>query len=157
MLAALLATVALAAPALAANHIKVQGAEFDLCIDNTDGKEVAGNPLQVWKCYTGSSNQAWNFSDTGKYPTTFKLGDSNLCMGVQQSPLADGAPVVLMDCAAGYDHTTWSAPNGRICLLGTNYCLQLDDDCAHDGTKLKVMTLSTSPSQLWDVKEPAYE
>lgn len=65
MLAALLATVALAAPALAApalaaNHIKVQGAEFDLCIDNTDGKEVAGNPLQVWKCYTGSSNQAWN-------------------------------------------------------------------------------------------------
>lgn len=60
MLAALLATLALAAPALAdVNHIKVQGDAFDLCIDNTDGKLEAGNPLQVWKCYTGSSNQAW--------------------------------------------------------------------------------------------------
>lgn len=57
MLAALLATMALAAPALAANHIKAQG--YDLCIDNTDAKLVAGNPLQVWKCYSGSSNQAW--------------------------------------------------------------------------------------------------
>lgn len=59
MLAALLTTVGLAAPALAAMHVKVQGDMFDLCIDNTDGKEVAGNPLQVWKCYSGSSNQAW--------------------------------------------------------------------------------------------------
>lgn len=64
-------------------------------------------------------------SDTGKYPTDFKLGDSGLCMGVQQSPLADGAPVVLMDCSAGYDHTTWSAPNGKICLLGTSECFLL--------------------------------
>lgn len=65
-------------------------------------------------------SQLTTVANTGKYPTTLQLGDTNWCLGVQQSPLADGAPVVLMDCAAGYDHTTWSAPNGQICLLGTS-------------------------------------
>lgn len=37
----------------------------------------------------------------------------------------------------------------------TDYCLQLADDCAHDGTRLKIATLSDSASQLWDVKQPA--
>lgn len=73
MLAGLLATLALVSPALAAFHVKVQGDAFDLCVDNTDGKIQAGNPLQVyvpfppiftdtrsWKCYSGSSNQAWD-------------------------------------------------------------------------------------------------
>lgn len=51
MLAGLLATLALAAPALAQSaqfHIKVQGDVYDLCIDNTDAKIEAGNPLQVY-------------------------------------------------------------------------------------------------------------
>lgn len=47
MLTALLLALAAAAPALADNHIKMKGNDFNLCIDNSNGSQNNGNPLQV--------------------------------------------------------------------------------------------------------------
>lgn len=46
MFTALLLALA-ASPALAANHIKVKGNDYNLCIDNSNGSQNNGNPLQV--------------------------------------------------------------------------------------------------------------
>ncbi|KAF7331484.1 Carbohydrate-binding module family 13 protein [Mycena kentingensis (nom. inval.)] len=32
----------------------------NLCVDLTDGKQTAGNQLQLWTCVAGSTNQLWN-------------------------------------------------------------------------------------------------
>lgn len=48
MLTALLFALATAAsPALASNHLKIKGNEFNLCIDNPNGSQNNGNPLQL--------------------------------------------------------------------------------------------------------------
>lgn len=31
----------------------------DLCLDKTDGLDVAGTQVQVWTCYDGNTNQFW--------------------------------------------------------------------------------------------------
>ncbi|BEI85189.1 hypothetical protein CcaverHIS002_0505900 [Cutaneotrichosporon cavernicola] len=36
-----------------------------LCLDNTDGRDMNGNQVQVWSCTGGNTNQVWGAPDRG--------------------------------------------------------------------------------------------
>ncbi|KLT46524.1 ricin B-like lectin [Cutaneotrichosporon oleaginosum] len=38
---------------------RLQLVDLGLCLDNTDGKDMNGNQVQVWRCVHGNTNQIW--------------------------------------------------------------------------------------------------
>ncbi|EJT45500.1 carbohydrate-binding module family 13 protein [Trichosporon asahii var. asahii CBS 2479] len=154
----LLLALVTAVPALADNQIKPKNTDSDLCIDNTNGVLIDGNPLQVWTCYRGNTNQGWAFNQDPAAPTQFKMGTTGRCIGVAwptSGNLLD-APVVLAPCT-GPGYRTWFYRTGDyMCILGTNYCVQLDEECPDDGTNLKIALKTTPPAlQFFDYTTPA--
>ncbi|KAJ7151820.1 ricin B lectin domain-containing protein [Mycena crocata] len=38
----------------------------DMCLDLTDGRKANRNPLQIWACVAGNTNQIWTYTVVGK-------------------------------------------------------------------------------------------
>ncbi|MCD5310334.1 ricin-type beta-trefoil lectin domain protein [Kineosporia babensis] len=104
----------------------------DLCVDNWYGKTDNGNPIAVFWCNDGGTQQ-WTEQAGG----TLEIQDK--CMTV------DGSKVVLGECAGA---KTWEQQsNGTLALTGTARCLTAPD--LNGGTPFEVADCSTSENQKW--------
>jgi hypothetical protein len=68
---------------------------LDLCLDNTDGKSIDRNPLQMWACTTSTTMQ-WSFPSSGMIPNRRA---SSKCIDVPAATTLPGAIIQIYRCA----------------------------------------------------------
>jgi len=84
-----------------AGQIKIFG---NKCLDNTNGVNADGNPLQIWTCTDGDTNQLWNVNDDN----TITLSTTNKCVDLTNGNINDGNRIQIWDCTANDLNQQWA-------------------------------------------------
>ncbi|RPK33296.1 Serine protease 1 precursor [Streptomyces sp. ADI93-02] len=112
------------------------------CLDVTDYKYVAGNPVQMWTCRQ-QTNQKWQFySDSS-------LRAGGLCLTSAWGSGSNGSPVRLENCD-GRAQQKWVL-NSREDIVNpsADKCLDVVDVNRDSGARLQLWTCNGEAQQKW--------
>ena len=157
---ALLAGLAMAAPASAANyvqlHVPYQGVikGYDgLCLDDAGDLTTNLNPIILWQCNT-QVNQTWTVfqSPDNADAVIIALPETLLsglkCLDIYQGGTANGTPVELYTCNNGPNQDWIPLAGGALYNPNSGKCL---DDPAYqtNGAQLQIYTCHSATNQVW--------
>lgn len=97
-----------------------------MCLDVTNGANVDGTKLQIWQCYSGSTNQQWYWTTDNHLAWT----NQGKCLDLTDGSQTNGNQVQIYDCTGGNANQIWNvgywatnlpstSQNGQ---YGTNNC-----------------------------------
>ncbi|KAF8168990.1 ricin B lectin domain-containing protein [Mycena galopus ATCC 62051] len=67
-----------------------------MCLDVTNGSTNNGNPLQIWTCATGNTNQMWTISGSA-----IQWSGHSSCLDLTNGVVTDGNVVQIWACTGG--------------------------------------------------------
>jgi hypothetical protein len=118
------------------------------CVDDTNGAVSDGTAVQQWACFTGNTNQEWQFLPTsGGYYKVVTRNDTSEAWGVSGGPGATsgGTPIQLWTYDGGTNQQ-WLATlqsNGSYTFTARNSgdeCLDVTNHSTANGTQLQQWT-----------------
>ena len=123
------------------------------CVDNKNGKAVAYNPVQIYTCSNGNTNQEWAVNATATTAGEI-INHNGYCLNVDNAGKTVGTAVDVYPCKnSAAQQWTVNTTTGVITNPNSKLCVAYTTPTLSTGTLLKLATCSTTAAtDRWSVK-----